>query len=280
MNRMDGKVVLITGGGDGIGRASCELLAKAGAVVVVSDLNIDSAEETVKSIVSSGYEAVAIQHDVSSEDDWQRVMGFILEQFGKLDVLVNNAGISTQLRECKETSLDVWHKVLGVNLDGTFLGVRSAIKAMIKNTETSSIVNVSSIAALSGHSAFSYSASKGGVRSLTRTAAIECARQQYNIRVNAIYPGEVDTSGNRVMIEKILQGMQGEHQVEEEDMKASVDKLIEESGAAIPLGRLAQPIEIAKGVLFLASDDSSFMTGSDLVIDGGVCATYNFTPSC
>ena len=252
MNRVDGKVALVTGGGAGLGEASCQLLANAGAKVVVSDIDENAAELTVQTIVGAGGEAIAVQQDVANENDWKKVMDITLKEFGKLDVLVNNAGIGAKTRSCRETSLDEWRRVINVNLEGTFLGVRSAIGVMSNNQNTGSIINVSSISAMSGDGKFSYSASKGGVRSLTRTAAIDCRRQGYDIRVNAIYPGEMDTPMSR--------------EVEQSDALKAAMKMI-------PMGRMAQAIEIAKGVLFLASDDSSYMTGSDLVIDGGTTAS-------
>ena len=251
MNRVDGKVALVTGGGAGLGKASCELLAQAGAQVVIADIDLTAAEKTAQVIIGSGGEAIAVQQNVASESDWQRVMNLTLERCGKLDVLVNNAGILAQTFGCTDTSLDEWRKVLSINLEGTFLGVRSAINAMKKNKETSSIINIASIAALSGGGRFSYSVSKGGVRSLTRTAAIDCRREGYDIRINAVYPGEMETPMTKQVLDK-------------EGWKAAIQ--------SIPIGRMAQPLEIAKGILFLASDDSSYMTGSDLVIDGGCTA--------
>ena len=262
MNRVDGKIVLVTGGGSGLGKASCELLAKAGASVVVSDINLIAAEETVKTIIDSGGEAVEMQHDVVSETDWQQVVDFTLERYGRLDVLVNNAGISATNRGCLETSLEEWRKVHSINLDGTFLGVRIAMGTMRNNKQAGSIINISSISALSGGGMFSYSSSKGAVRSLTRAAAIECGAKGYNIRVNAIYPGDIETPMIRRAVEN------GEWAQETLDLAMKT----------IPMGRMAQPIEIAKGVLFLASDDSSYMTGSDLVIDGGHTAGHDFSP--
>ena len=246
MNRVDGKVALVTGGGSGIGKASCKLLAEAGAQVIVTDIDISSAKETVKNIVASGREVVAIEHDVANEADWSRVIDFTLEHFKKLDVLVNNAGTGS-VEECKDISLEEWRRVLSVNLDGVFLGMRSAINTMISNERaTGSIINISSPAALfGGGAAVSYCASKGGVRALSRSAAVECRIKGYHIRVNSIHPGAIDSQ-----------------------MAALENK--DELKQALVMG---EPIDIARGVLFLASDDSSFMRGSELVIDSGISAS-------
>lgn len=252
MNRVDGKVAIVTGGGSGIGRASCELMAKAGAQVVVADIDISSAEETVKNIVDAGGEAVAIALDAASESDWEKVITFTLEHFKKLDVLVNNAGIAVQ-GSIKDTSLDDWEKVIAVNMSGTFLGTRDAINAMIDNPKGGAIINISSIAGLiEEKSPVSYAASKGGVRMFSKAAAAECKREGHNIRVNSIYPGGIDTpAASKGASEEVI---------------AWIRKTVKE-------GNMGEPIDIARGVLFLASDDSSYVTGSELVIDGGVTTT-------
>jgi len=201
MNRVLNKVALITGGGAGLGKASCELLASEGAKIVVTDIDLSAAEETRLAIIDSGGEAIAIAHDVACENDWDRVMKLALEHYGKLDVLVNNAGIGIRC-EVSKTLIKNWRRVMSVNLEGTFLGVRSAINAMVNNEEAGSIINISSISGLSGDGDIAYSASKGGVRMVTKTAAIDCGRQGYNIRVNAIYPGLMETP----MAKEINQG--------------------------------------------------------------------------
>ena len=251
MNRVDGKIALVTGAGAGIGRATCELLALAGAKVVVTDINLIAAEETVKSITSAGGEALAIQHDVASEDDWERAINKTLESYSKLDVLVNNAGICVAPGVI-DTSLADWRREQSVILEGTFLGVRSAMRVMKDNVTTGSIINISSIAALNGenHSA-SYAACKAGVKILSKCAAVDCGKAGYNIRVNTLFPGTINTP-----MSEQFEGTPGWELLKK----------------VMPLGRLGEPIEIARGVLFLASDDSSFMTGSDLVIDGGITA--------
>lgn len=251
MIRIDGKVALVTGGGAGIGRAICEGLAAAGAQVVVSDFDLAKAEATAKMIAEAGGQSIAIKLDVTNEKDWEEATHFTLTHFKKFNVLVNNAGILTT-EGCEEISLANWRKVLATNLDGVFLGVQSAIHSMKRNTESSSIINISSISALNGDDAAAYGVSKAGVRALTKCAALECGRKGYNIRVNTIFPGT---------------------------MRGGIGKEIKEAAkfqklftGFIPLGRLGELKDIVQGVLFLASDDADFITASDLVIDGGVSA--------
>ena len=254
MNRVGGKVALVTGGGGGIGGTCCELLAKAGAKVIVSDMNTSFASEVARKIVNAGGEAIALGHDVTSETDWEKVVDATIKHFGKLDVLVNNAGMAIA-GECKDTSLENWQKVIDVNLSGVFLGIRSAINLMLKNRNTGSIINISSGYGLVGGGLGFYSAAKGGVAILTKSIAVECARLGYNIRVNTIHPGAVDTQMGRI------------HADDAENERAQA-----EYSKQIPMGRFGKPIEIANGVLFLAPDDSSYMTGSAIVIDGGYTA--------
>ena len=250
MKRVENKVALITGGGAGLGKVTCELLAKEGAKIVVTDINGKDAENTANIIKASGGEALAVALDVVNEDDWEQAIAMTLDQFGALDILVNNAAICLH-DNLIDTSLEDWHKVNGINLDGAFLGTRSAVKVMAENANAGSIINISSIAGLVGDNPVSYSASKGGVRMLTKSMAIECGKLGYNIRINTIFPGPMDTP--------MSQGL-------EESKAWEIGKKM------FPLGRLADPIEIAKGVLFFASDDASYITGSELVIDGGITA--------
>lgn len=256
MNRVDGKVALVTGGGSGLGRATSELLSQAGAKVVVSDINLSAAEETVSHIQEQGGEAIAITLDVASETSWGEAMEKALSAFQKLNILVNNAGVIKEV-ECKDMSLADWRFIHSVNLDGVFLGVRSAINTMLAHQEGGSIINVSSINGLTSGgaaTASAYCASKAGVRLLTKSVALECARARNNIRVNAVCPGGMETP------------MLAQNVVTEEDREARRN--------AIPMGRDSNPLEVARGILFLASDDSSYMTGSDLVIDGGGTAGF------
>ena len=252
MNRVKDKVAIITGAASGIGRVTAQVLANEGAkVVVTTDANIKGAKETVASIISSGGEAIFIQHDVTSEGDWVNVIDKTLERFGKLDILVNNAGIML-VKEIEETTLDEWHRVMNVNLGSVFLGTKHAIGAM-KKSGGGSIINMSSALGLVGNfdHTSSYSASKGGIRLFTKAAAMECSKggHNYNIRVNSVHPGVIVTP----MAQPVM---------DNESLRKEMEK-------GHPIGRLGEAIDIAYGVLYLASDESSFVTGTELVIDGG-----------
>ena len=269
MNSVKDKVAIVTGGGSGIGEATCELLAKAGAKIVVTDISLASADRTVEKILNSGGEAIAVQHDVASEENWEKVIDATVKRFSKLDVLVNNAGMSIA-SVCKDTSLADWQRVVDVNLSGAFLGIRSAINTMLDNEGTGSIINVSSTYGLVGGGFASYCASKGAITALTKSVAVECGRLGQDIRVNAVYPGCVNTP----MTDNAAGANQVKNSEAQAELVAKISKARVELFKKIPLGggRFAEPIEIARGILFLASDDSSYMTGSSLVIDGGYTA--------
>lgn len=251
MKRVEGKVVLITGGGNGFGKDMCYLLAIEGAKVVVADIDLAAAEKTAKSILDAGGIAVAAKLDVTSEKSWENTLGITLDQFGQLDVLVNNAGIH-KMGELIDTSLEDWRTIFNVNLDGAFLGVRSAVKVMRNNQGNSSIINIASVAAFVGDDTVAYSTSKGGMRMLSKSCAVECGKSGYDIRVNTIFPGAIN--GGMPQVERS-------------------DKWVEGFYSLVPLGRAGKSEDIAQGVLFLASDDSNFVNGSELVIDGGMTLT-------
>jgi len=250
MDRVKGKVAIVTGGGGGMGRADAMLLAKEGAKIVVTDLDEAAVKNVAGEINSQGGKAVSIKHDVTSETDWSTVLRKTLEEFGKLDVLVNNAGVILY-KKIEDISLSEWRWLMSVNLDGVFLGTKFAIEAMRKSGG-GSIVNIASVAGLIGNpDASAYHASKGGVRSFSKAAAIECSKAgyDYNIRVNSIYPGVINTR------------MADDLRKDEAKYKTAV--------SWHPMGHFGEPEDVAYGVLYLASDESKFLTGSELVIDGG-----------
>lgn len=258
MNRVDDKVALVTGAGGGLGEASSLLLAKGGAKVVVTDIDEEAAKKTEQSILQQGGQAISLHQNVVEEGRWNEVIEASLKEFGKLDTLVNNAGVSgADTGTFEETSLDQWKSVMSINLDAVFLGTQKAVEVMKESG--GSIINLSSVMGIVGGAGAAYNASKGGVRLLTKSVAVYCGQAGYNIRVNSIHPGYIWTP----MVRNVVGYFDGIDT--EEQLQAF---LIEKH----PIGRLGVAEDIAKGVLFLASDDSSFMTGSELVIDGGYTA--------
>lgn len=250
MGRVQDKVCLITGAALGMGREHALLLAEHGARLILTDLNAEAGEATAKDINDAGGDAIFIKHDASSEQDWQQVIKAGVEHFGKIDVLVNNAGVLT-LKSIQETTTEDWDFVQSINTRGVFYGVKYVLPAMQK-AGGGSIINISSIYGIVGApSASAYQASKGAVRLLSKSAAVEYA--EYNVRVNSVHPGVIATNMTKdIMVDD-----------------ASTDALL---GSAL-IRRPAQPKEVSWGILFLASDESSYMTGSELVIDGGYTAT-------
>jgi len=247
LGRLAGKVAIITGAGNGQGAFEAELFAKEGASVILTDIDIESAQKVAHQISAFG-KAIAIHHDIVSKEDWENVLQTTIEAFGKVDILVNNAGIHAETK-MDEIEVDEWNRIIDVNLTGTFIGMKKVIPHM-KDNGGGAIVNIASIAALRGGSFAHYSAAKGGVRSLSRTAAIEYADQ--NIRVNSIYPGLIMTD-----LVKDALGNESIHR-----------NLLNQ----LPLKRFGQVKDVAYGVLFLASDEAAFITGTELVIDGGTMA--------
>jgi NAD(P)-dependent dehydrogenase (short-subunit alcohol dehydrogenase family) len=260
LNRVDGRVAIVTGAAGGIGSATARLLAQAGATVVATDLREDDGQALAADIDAGGGTAIYRQHDVTLEADWQSVVAETLSRYGRLDILVNNAGLYRHGR-IEDTTIDQIDTLFDVNLKGVVLGTKHAFLAMKqrpRSAASASIINLSSIAGLIGsaNSAL-YGMSKGGVRLYTKASAIEAAQLGYNIRCNSVHPGIVDTDMARGVASSML--ARGVPQ-------ADVDKVM---AGMHPLGRMAQAIDIARGIVYLASDDSSFMTGSELVIDGG-----------
>jgi NAD(P)-dependent dehydrogenase (short-subunit alcohol dehydrogenase family) len=252
LNRLEGKVALITGGGSGIGKASCLLFAKEGAKVVVVDLK--NAESTVDEIRANGGEARAFSADVSKANDAEAMVRFAEEQFGALHVAFNNAGVFHANDESvTNTSEDIWDLVININLKGVFLGCKYEIPAL-QRAGGGSIINTASFVAVMGAAVpqIAYTASKGGVLSMTREIAVEFARQ--NIRVNALCPGPVETP----LLAELLA-----------DPARRNRRLVH-----IPPGRFARAEEMANAALFLASDESSYVNGSTFLVDGGITSAY------
>jgi NAD(P)-dependent dehydrogenase (short-subunit alcohol dehydrogenase family) len=255
MGRVQGKVAIVTGARRGIGKATAELLAREGARVIITDRKEEGAQEVVDGIKKVGGDAVFVLQDVAKEEDWQRVMGETSKRCGRLDILVNNAGVGAG-KNIEELTLEDWRWVMSVNLDGVFLGTKYAIEAM-KPGGGGSIVNIASIEGIVGDRRLAaYDASKGGVRLLTKSAALHCARAGYKIRVNSVCPGFLDT--------KMVTGFLGA-QKDPESARRELEQLH-------PVGHLGEPIDAAYAVLYLASDEATFATGTELVVDGGYTA--------
>lgn len=251
--RLEGKVVLITGAAGGLGQAMAHLFAAEGATLVLTDLGQDRLDALKAALSSSGYDRVLVmEQDVTDEALWDAVIDKTVAGFGRLDVLVNNAGIG-YMADLEETSLAEWKRVHAINSEGPFLGTRKAIKVM-KLTGGGSIVNISSIAGLIGAvNLAAYCSSKGAVRLFTKAAALHCARRGYNIRVNSVHPSFTETPMVRDMITSAR----------------NPDKMEAALATAAPMGRMGRPEEVAYAVLYLASDESSFVTGTELAVDGG-----------
>jgi 3(or 17)beta-hydroxysteroid dehydrogenase len=255
MGRVNKKVALVTGGAMGIGKATCLLLAKEGASVAVTDINREAGEAVANEIRENGGKAIFYPHDVTSEQEWQKVIKSVVDDLGGLDILVNNAGIAI-LGTVEDVTLEQWRKTQRVNQESVFLGTQQTI-AVMKERDGGSIVNISSIMGLVGGTIeAAYNASKGGVRIFTKSAAIHCAEQGYGIRVNSVHPGYIMTP----LIANAAAGLP--------DPEATLKDLISRH----PIGRLGEADDIAYGILYLASDESKFVTGSELVIDGGYTA--------
>jgi NAD(P)-dependent dehydrogenase (short-subunit alcohol dehydrogenase family) len=252
MGRLQGKTALVTGGARGLGKAACQAMAKEGANIVITDLRESEGEALAAALLAQGSKAIFLAQDVTDEARWDQVIAETVSAHGRLDILVNNAGI-IELGTIEDTSFTSWQRTQAVNLDGVFLGTRAGVRAM-KNSG-GSIINLSSIEGLVGNAiTLAYNASKGGVRLLSKSAALYCAQAGYNIRVNSIHPGPVTTN------------------LLEDAFASGPPELSDLVLAATPIGRFGVPDDIANGIVFLASDDSSYMTGSELVIDGGYTA--------
>lgn len=254
MNRFEGKTALVTGAASGIGLATAHQLAAEGATVIATDLALDALEAAFAGVDAGG----TVEHaelDVTDRGAWDRIVDDVVARHGRLDVLFNNAGCG-DFATIEDTTEEQWRAVNDVNSAGVFFGMQAAIRVM-KETG-GAIVNNSSIAAHVGEPRLAaYAATKGAVRAMTKAVAVDCARSGYAIRINSIHPGYTETNLVATALASLGDG---------------AEAFAEAAAASIPMGRLAQPTEIARAVLFLASDDASYMTGSELVVDGGYTA--------
>jgi NAD(P)-dependent dehydrogenase (short-subunit alcohol dehydrogenase family) len=254
MGRLDTKVAIVTGSAEGIGKATAVLFGKEGAKVVVADINESKGKEVVNEINQAGGDAIFFLLDVINEKHWKELMDTTVKKYGKLNVIVNNAGIS-RAKDIENTSLEDWNEIMGVNATGVFLGTKYAIDAMKDNGELCSIINRSSIDGQIAESGlFAYCASKGAVTILTKSAALSCGEKGYSIRVNSVHPGYIHTA----LTEEEARG----YGLEPEEYFVKV-------GKQHPLGCIGEPDDIAYIDVYLASDESKWTTGAEFVVDGG-----------
>lgn len=247
MNRVEGKVALVTGGGSGLGAADCEMLAAEGAIVVVTDVRLATAQAVATRI---GGNAVAMALDVASEDAWVDTLAAIDQRFGRLDIVVNNAGV-VLVADVEQTTLEQFRWVQAIMSEGVFLGCKHAIPLMHRSGG-GSIINMSSTGALLGYSPFfAYSAAKGAVRSMTKSVAIMCQEKGYKIRCNSVHPGLIETP-----------------MVQEATGRVGREEVVPDG--VLPFGAAGAPKDVAAIIVFLASDESRFVNGAELVVDNGL----------
>ena len=253
--RLEGKVALISGGARGMGAAEAKLFSREGAKVVIADVLEAEGRQTEAEINETGGDAIFVTLDVTKQSDWDAAISRTIEQFGKLDVIVNNAGISSRV-SIEETTVEEWDRIIDINSKGVFLGTRAAISQMKSQGTGGSVINISSISGNIGQDtvAAAYNASKGAVRIFSKSAAIQYAGD--GIRVNTIHPGPIQTPMTR-------EGWEGAETFGDQEYVATENA---------PMGRYGKPEEVAYGALYLASEESSYVTGAELVIDGGYTA--------
>jgi NAD(P)-dependent dehydrogenase (short-subunit alcohol dehydrogenase family) len=258
MGRLSGKVAIVTGGAMGIGRATATLFAQEGAKVVVADIEEAAADGVAREAREAGGEAVSMRLDVADESDWLRIIAETVKAYGKLNVLVNNAGVSGGSGDAEDMSLGEFEQAMRTNATSIFLGMKHAVAAMKGNGEPCSIINRSSIYGLVGETAyFGYDTSKGAITQMTRSAALAMSAKGYSIRVNSVHPGFIWTP----MVEQ-----------DAANQGISAEEHYAALAALTPIGFLGEPIDVAYLDLYLASDESRWMTGSSLTIDGGYTA--------
>ena len=253
--RLEGKVALITGGARGMGAAEAKLFSQEGAKVVIADVLEAEGHQTEAEINETGGDAIFVALDVTKQSAWDAAISRTIEQFGKLDVIVNNAGVASRV-SIEETTVGEWDRIMDINAKGVFLGTKAAIIQMKSQGTGGSVINISSISGNVGQEgvAAAYNASKGAVRIFSKSAAIQYAAD--GIRVNTIHPGPIQTPMTR-------EGWEGAETFGEQDYAATENS---------PMGRYGKPEEVAYGALYLASEESSYVTGAELVIDGGYTA--------
>ena len=255
MGRVDGKTALVTGAAQGLGAAAAERLALEGASVLLTDIDTEAVNATADRIAEHcPGRAIAMHHDVTDEAEWLAALNCARERFGGLNILVNNAGIGA-LGSVEDETLENWRRVHAIDLDAVFVGCKHAIPLMAESGG-GSIINISSISGIiAGHNLAAYNSAKAAVRHLSKSIALHCARSRNGIRCNSVHPSFVDTP--------ILDRLAG---------AAGRDAAVQKLERQIPLGRIGKPEEVAYAVLYLASDESAFTTGTELIIDGGISA--------
>jgi len=259
MGRVTGKVALVTGGASGIGAGCAEVLAREGAAVVITDIQDDKGRWLAEDLTKAGATAVYLHHDVTSEDEWTQVVAEVDQRFGRLDILVNNAGIGVGSPSITTMTLADWRRQQAINVEGVFLGIKHGLLLMRKAGNGGSIINMSSVAGLKGSPILAaYCATKGAVRLLTKAVALECGQAQDGVRVNSVHPGLIETP---IWLGIATPNETGVNAPPDLDAMATL---------AVPLGVKGVPEDIANGVLWLACEESRYVTGAELVIDGGL----------
>jgi 3(or 17)beta-hydroxysteroid dehydrogenase len=266
MNRLDGKIALLSGAARGIGAETARKMAAAGATVVIGDVLAERVRETAREITAAGGTALALALDVTSEESWAAAVAQTTKQFGKLDILVNNAGIFLG-KDLMDATLEEWNRLVAINMTGVWLGTKACAPALADSGKSSrhgsAIVNLASVAGLVGSQLDPlYSMTKGGVTLFTKSSALAFGRKGWRIRVNSIHPGVIDTDmGAQTFASRARQAGSND-----------VDGARNVATRQHPIGRLGVAEDIALGIVFLASDDAGFMTGSGMVVDGGLTA--------